>query len=42
MVIWSQMRQGVSPSVNAISTIMLAITLLLVLIVRRFSDIRFR
>ncbi len=42
LVIWGQMRQGVSPTVNAISTIMLAITLVLVLIVRRFSDIRFR
>ena len=42
IVIWGQMRQGVSPSVNAISTIMLFTTLVLVLVVRRFSDIRFR
>jgi spermidine/putrescine transport system permease protein len=42
IVIWGQMRQGVSPTVNAISTIMLFTTLVLVLVVRRFSDIRFR
>jgi spermidine/putrescine transport system permease protein len=42
IVIWGQMRQGVSPTVNAISTIMLVTTLVLVLVVRRFSDIRFK
>lgn len=42
IVIWGQMRQGVSPTVNAISTIMLFTTLVLVLVVRKFSDIRFR
>jgi spermidine/putrescine transport system permease protein len=42
IVIWGQMRQGVSPSVNAISTLMLATTLILVMVVRRFSDVRFR
>jgi spermidine/putrescine transport system permease protein len=42
LVIWGQMRQGISPTVNAISSVMLAITIVLVVIVRRFSDVRFR
>lgn len=42
IVIWGQMRAGVSPVVNAVSTLMLAATLLVVLIVRRLTDVRFR
>jgi spermidine/putrescine transport system permease protein len=42
VVIWGQMRTGVSPVVNAVSTLMLAATLVLVLAVRRFADVRFR
>lgn len=42
VVIWGQMRVGVSPVVNAISSIMLAATIVLVLVVRRFTDVRFR
>jgi spermidine/putrescine transport system permease protein len=41
-VIWSQMRTGVSPSVNAISTVMLASTLALLLATRRFAEVRLR
>jgi spermidine/putrescine transport system permease protein len=41
-VIWSQMRTGVSPSVNAISTLMLASTLLLLLGTKRFAEVRLR
>ena len=42
IVIWGQMRAGVSPVVNAVSTLMLAATLVVVLLVRRLSDVRFR
>jgi spermidine/putrescine transport system permease protein len=42
IVIWGQMRAGISPTVNAISTIMVLATVLLVCIVHRLSDIRFR
>jgi spermidine/putrescine transport system permease protein len=41
-VIWGQMRAGVSPVVNAISTLMLAVTLVLVVLVRRLTDVKFR
>jgi spermidine/putrescine transport system permease protein len=41
-VIWGQMRRGVSPTVNAISTLMLAATLVLMVTARRFSDVRVR
>lgn len=41
-VIWGQMRAGVSPLVNAISTLMLAATLTLMLIARRLTDVRFQ
>jgi spermidine/putrescine transport system permease protein len=39
-VIWAQMRRGVSPTVNAISTIMLLATFLLMIVARRFTDVR--
>ena len=42
IVIWGQMRAGVSPVVNAISTLMLAATLVVVLVVRRITGVRFR
>jgi len=42
IVIWGQMRAGVSPVVNAVSTLMLAATLVLVVVVRRTTDVRFR
>jgi spermidine/putrescine transport system permease protein len=42
IVIWGQMRAGVSPVVNAVSTLMLATTLLVVLLVRRITGVRFR
>jgi ABC-type spermidine/putrescine transport system permease subunit II len=41
IVIWGQMRAGVSPTVNAVSTLMLAATLLLMLVVRRLTDVKF-
>ena len=37
VVIWGQMRRGVSPTVNAISSLLLAATVLLVLITRRLT-----
>lgn len=37
LVIWGQMRRGVSPEVNAISTVLLVVTLLLVLLTRRLG-----
>lgn len=37
LVIWGQMRRGVSPEVNAISTVLLAVTLALVLLTRRLG-----
>lgn len=42
VVIWAQMRAGVSPVVNAVSTLMLTATLLLVLVVRRLTEVRVR
>lgn len=42
IVIWGQMRAGVSPTVNAISALMVFATIVLVLIVHRLSDIRFK
>ncbi|MCL4286033.1 MAG: ABC transporter permease [Thermoleophilia bacterium] len=41
-VIWGQMRAGVSPVVNAISTLMLVATLILMLVARRLTDVRFQ
>jgi spermidine/putrescine transport system permease protein len=41
IVIWGQMRRGVSPTVNAISSLLLLATLILVLLVRRFSGASF-
>lgn len=41
-VIWGQMRAGVSPVVNAVSTLMFAVTLVLVVLVRRLTDVKFR
>lgn len=41
-VIWGQMRAGVSPMVNAISTVMLAATLILMFLARRLTDVRFQ
>jgi spermidine/putrescine transport system permease protein len=40
VVIWGQMRRGVSPTVNAISTILLVITVLVVLVTRQFAGAR--
>jgi len=37
IVIWGQMRRGVSPTVNAISTVLLATTVLLVLLARQLT-----
>ena len=37
IVVWGQMRRGVSPSVNAISTLLLLVTAGLVLLARKFS-----
>jgi spermidine/putrescine transport system permease protein len=42
IVIWGQMRAGVSPTVNAISALMVLATVVLVLVVHRFSDARLR
>lgn len=42
IIIWGQMRAGVSPTVNAISALMVLATIVLVCIVHRLSDIRFR
>lgn len=42
IVIWGQMRAGISPTVNAISALMMLVTVLLVCIVHRLSDVRFR
>jgi spermidine/putrescine transport system permease protein len=42
IVIWGQMRAGVSPTVNAISALMVLATVVLVCIVHRLSDVRFR
>lgn len=42
IVIWGGMRAGVSPTVNAISALMVLATVVLVCIVNRLSDIRFR
>lgn len=41
-VIWGQMRAGVSPVVNAISTLMLGATLILMIVARRLTDVRFQ
>ena len=40
IVIWGQMRAGISPTVNAVSTLMLATTVALVLIVRKLARVR--
>jgi len=37
VVIWGQMRRGVSPTVNAISTLLLAATVLLVVLTRKLT-----
>ena len=37
LVIWGQMRRGVSPEVNAISTVLLLVTLALILLTRRLG-----
>lgn len=37
VVIWGQMRRGVSPTVNAISSLLLAATVLLVLVTRKLT-----
>jgi spermidine/putrescine transport system permease protein len=37
VVIWGQMRRGVSPTVNAISSLLLAATVVLVLITRQLT-----
>jgi spermidine/putrescine transport system permease protein len=42
IVIWGQMRAGVSPLVNVVSTLMLAATVALVVGVRQLSGVRFR
>lgn len=42
IVIWGQMRAGVSPAVNAISAVMVLATIVLVCIVHRLSDVRMR
>lgn len=42
IVIWGQMRAGISPTVNAISALMVLATVVLVCVVHRLSDIRFR
>jgi len=42
IVIWGQMRAGISPTVNAISALMVLTTVVLVCVVHRLSDIRFR
>lgn len=42
IVIWGQMRAGVSPTVNAISALMVLATVVLVLVVHRFSDAHLR
>lgn len=42
IVIWGQMRAGVSPTVNAISAIMVLATILLVAIVHRLADLKFK
>ncbi len=42
IVIWGQMRAGVSPVVNAVSTLMLLATVVLVGAVGRMTDVRFR
>jgi len=42
IVIWGQMRAGVSPTVNAVSTLLLLITIILVAVVYRLTDVRFR
>lgn len=41
-VVWGQMRRGVSPTVNAISTLMLFSTVVLMVAARRFTDVRVR
>lgn len=41
-VIWGQMRRGVSPTVNAISTLMLVATLVLMVLARRLTDVKIR
>lgn len=42
IIIWGQMRAGVSPTVNAISALMVLATILLVCIVHRLADLKFR
>jgi len=42
IVIWGQMRAGVSPVVNVVSTLMLTATLVLVVLVRRLTGMRIR
>lgn len=37
VVIWGQMRRGISPNVNAISTLLLAATIVLVMVTRKVS-----
>lgn len=42
IVIWGQMRAGVSPVVNAVSTLMLVATLVLMVGARKLTDVKFR
>jgi spermidine/putrescine transport system permease protein len=42
IVIWGQMRTGVTPVVNAVSTLMLVTTIVLMVIVRRLGETRLR
>lgn len=39
VLVWGQMRRGVSPNVNAISTLLLAVTIALVWVTRRVSGL---
>jgi spermidine/putrescine transport system permease protein len=41
LAIWGQMRTGVSPVVNAISTLMIAATLIVISVVYRLTRVRF-
>lgn len=40
MVIWSMLRRTINPSVNAIATLIISFSLLLILIGNRFTDLR--
>ena len=42
LIIWGMLRRGVSPAVNAVSTIVLVFSMVLIMLVNRMVKIRFK